>query len=321
MSDPVQAFHSAIWAALGHGPETIEPGQFQRFSTNGRRSDTAGWCRMFPDLRGGVYGDHRAFPGEVFTWSAVDRAAMSRTERAAFARYVLAARLQQKDEQRRRWASNADRIGQLWREGWPLTCGDPVARYLKRRGLDGCLPLPDCLRIHRGLAYWHEGQKLGTFPAMLAPLMAADGRMVAIHRTYLTTDGRKADVPSPKKLTSAAGPVLGGCIPLYRPHRGCIGIAEGIETALAARCASKVPTVAAYSAGALAAWHWPAGLQRVVIFADHDKAGREAADTLRARALAASLRAEVLTPTKEGADWCDVWAEHAAEPTEAGGPA
>ncbi|MBA4178597.1 MAG: hypothetical protein C0505_18860 [Leptothrix sp. (in: Bacteria)] len=85
-------------------------------------------------------------------------------------------------------------------------------------------------------------------------------------------------------------------------------MAEGIETALAAWCASGVPTVAAYCAGNLAAWRWPAGLQRLVIFADADKTGRDSASTLRARALGAGLRAKVLTPSDDGADWCDVWA-------------
>ena len=45
-----------------------------------------------------------------------------------------------------------------------------------------------------------------------------------------------------------------------------------------------------------------------MIFADADKPGREAANALRSRALAARLRCEMLTPTTEGADWCDVWA-------------
>ena len=45
---------------------------------------------------------------------------------------------------------------------------------------------------------------------------------------------------------------------------------------------------------------------------DADKAGREAADTLCARALAARLQCEVLTPMTEGADWCDVWAARGA---------
>ena len=87
-----------------------------------------------------------------------------------------------------------------------------------------------------------------------------------------------------------------------------LGIAEGIETALAARCASGVPTVAAYSAGALAGWQWPPSLRRLVIFADADPAGADAADKLRQRARAAGLAVNVMTPTTPGTDWCDVWA-------------
>ena len=87
-----------------------------------------------------------------------------------------------------------------------------------------------------------------------------------------------------------------------------LGIAEGIETALAARCASGVPTVAAYSAGALAGWQWPPSLRRLVIFADADPAGAEAADKLRQRARAAGLSVNVMTPTTPGTDWCDTWA-------------
>jgi putative DNA primase/helicase len=154
---------------------------------------------------------------------------------------------------------------------------------------------------------------------MVAPLVAPDGKTVALHRTYLTRDGKKAEVPSVKKLTATAGPLPGACIPLCKPARGVLGIAEGIETALAASFASGVPTVAAYSAGNLAAWHWPAGLQSLVVFADNDKAGAEAADTLRARALAASLRVQVLTPSEPGADWCDVWAERGAVSIEGAG--
>ncbi|MBL8316376.1 MAG: toprim domain-containing protein [Rubrivivax sp.] len=158
------------------------------------------------------------------------------------------------------------------------------------------------------MSYWHEGKVLGTWPAMLAPLVAPDGRMLAVHRTYLLHDGRKAEVPSVRKVTGAAGPLAGACIPLFKPMHGCIGIAEGIETALAAWCASGVPTVAAYSAGNLAAWQWPSGVRRIVIFADHDRAGAEAADKLRRRTSAAGLGCNAMRPITEGHDWADVWA-------------
>ena len=209
-------------------------------------------------------------------------------------------------------------MAKVWAKCVPLVPGDPVILYLSRRAFGGVWPLPECLRLHRALPYWHGSEKLGVFPAMVAPIVAPDGRTVALHRTYLTTDGRKADVPSPKKLTGAAGPLSGACIALHKPAHGCIGIAEGVETALAAWCASAVPTVAGYCAGNLAAWRWPANVRRLVIFADADKAGREAADTLRARAFAAGLRVQVMTPSDPGADWCDVWAARDAVLIEAG---
>ena len=319
MVDPLQAFRAAILAALGHAPEVIEPGRFQRFATSDRRGDSAGWCKLFDDLRGGVFGCYRQGISEA--WCAADRATMTREQRAELARQVMATTAERESQQRQQWAENAQRIARMWAECVPLVPGDPCTLYLKGRGFGGVRPPPDVLRLHRALHYWHGAEKLGRFPAMVAPLMAPGGRIVALHRTYLTGDGRKADVPSVKKLAGAAGPLAGACIPLHKAQRGVIGIAEGIETALAAWCASGVPTVAAYCAGNLAAWQWPANVQQLVIFADQDKVGREAADTLRARALAARLRVEVMMPTDLGADWCDVWAGRDAVLIEAGGTA
>lgn len=314
MDDPIQAFRAEILAVLCFAPEAIEPGRWQRFATSQKRGDTSGFCKLFPDMRGGVFGCHRQSISEH--WSAADRATMTRAQRIEHARQVMQATAEREVQQREQWAANGRRIARTWAECVPLVPGDPVTLYLKGRGLDGVWPLPKVLRLHRGLGYWHEGAKLGTFPAMVAPLVAPNGRTVSLHRTYLHTDGRPflRDGRKVRKAMNAAGPVPGTCIPLHKPARGCIGIAEGIETALAAWCASAVPTVAAYCAGNLAAWRWPAGLQRLVIFADADKAGREAADTLRARAMGAGLRAEVLTPSTDGADWLDVWA--AREPVE-----
>ena len=319
MRDPLQDFRMAIVAALGHAPDTIEPGRFQRFATSDRRGDDAGWCKAFTDMRGGVYGCMRQGISE--TWSLADRSTMTREQRAELARQVMAATAEREAQQRQQWAENASRIAKLQAQLQPLVPGDPVTLYLKRRGFGGVWPLPACLRLHRALPYWHGAEKLGTFPAMVAPIVAPDGRIVALHRTYLHADGRKADVPTVKKLTGAAGPLSGACIPLHKAARGCIGIAEGIETALAAWCASCVPTVAAYCAGNLTAWQWPAGVRRLVIFADHDPAGIEAAEALQGRALRAGLQSSVMTPTDAGADWSDVWANRGGVLIEAGAAA
>lgn len=310
MLDPVQSFRASILAVLGHAPEAIEPGRFLRFATSNRRTDDAGWCKLFDDLRGGVFGCYRQ--GISQTWSAIERVTMSRAQRIELARQVMAATRQREAQQRQHWGHNAQRIAQMWAQCLPLVPGDPVTLYLKRRGFGGVCPLPEVLRYHRALPYWQGAEKLGTFPAMVAPVVAADGRAVALHRTYLTADGRKADLPSAKKLTGVAGPLAGACIPLNKSMQGRIGIAEGIETALAAWLASSVPTVAAYCAANLAAWQWPIAVQRLVIFADHDKAGRHSADILLSRAVRAGLQASVMTPSEAGADWADVWAARGA---------
>lgn len=317
MHEPLQAFRLAIVATLGHAPEVIDPGKFQRFGTSDRRADDAGWCKLFDDLRGGVFGCYRQGISE--TWSAADRATMTREQRAALARQVMAATVEREAQQRKHWAESAERNARLWAECVPLVPGDPVTLYLKRRGMGGVWPLPGMLRLHRALPYWQDGEKLGTFSAMVAPIIAPDGRMVALHRTYLHRDGRAMlrDGKKVKKLTGTAGPLAGACIPLHKPVNGCIGVAEGIETALAAWCASGVPTVSAYCADLLAKWRWPSGVQRLVIFADADKAGREAADMLLSRAVRAGLQASVMTPTDPGADWCDVWAARGAVELEA----
>ena len=307
MDDNAQAFRAAIVAVLGHAPEKpIEPDRFQRFSTNGRRGDSAGWCKLFADMRGGVFGCYRQDISEV--WSAQDRRTMTTSERMALAGQVMAATQQREAEQRKQWGENAQRIDRLRAESRPLIPGDPVTLYLKGRGFGGVWPLPGVLRMHRALPYWDGETKLGTYPAMVAPLTSPEGKLVALHRTYLCADGRKADVPTVKKLTGTAGPLAGACIELHKPARGVIAIAEGIETALGGWCLSGLSVVAAYSAGNLAMWRWPAGVQRLVIFADHDKAGQEAAEKLRARAALARVRCEVLTPTEPGTDWADVWA-------------
>lgn len=314
MRDPVEAFKAAILAVLGHAPEMIEPGKLQRFATSDKRGDSAGWCKLFADLRGGVYGCYRA--GVSGSWRADRDRPMTRQEHAELARQVAQATTKREAEQRQQWTVNSERISRLWAQCLPLVPGNPVTLYLKRRGFGGVWPLPACLRLHRSLPCWNGDEKIGVFPAMVAPLVAPGGAVVALHRTYLAADGRKADMPSPKKLTATAGPLAGACIPLHEPQRGVLGIAEGIETALAAWCASGVPTVAAYSAGSLAVWQWPASAQRLVIFADNDRAGREAAATLRARAFSAGIGCDVLPPSDDGADWCDVWAQRGAVSAE-----
>lgn len=307
MLDAPANFRVAILAALGTAPDLIEPGRIHRFSTSGRASDKAGWCRLFDDGRAGVFGDFRS--GVSSVWTARQRVLMTPVERTDMSRQLAQAKAQREAQQRQEWADNAQHNAALWEKTLPVTLGDPVSLYLLRRGLAG--PVPERLRLHPRLTYWDGGDR-GAWPAMLAPLIR-DGVVLAWHRTYLTADGSKAPVPTVKKLTGAAGSLPGSCIPLHDAERGVIGIAEGIETAQAAHLASGLPTVATYCAGNLAAYIWPAGIRRIVVFADADPAGAAAAQRLKARAVRAGLSVAVMRPSTPGADWCDVWARRGAD--------
>ena len=75
MADTIEAFHAAILSVLGHAPDAIVPGRFHRFGTSDRRGDSAGWCKLFDDMRAGVFGCYRQGIGEA--WSAVDRRTMN----------------------------------------------------------------------------------------------------------------------------------------------------------------------------------------------------------------------------------------------------
>jgi putative DNA primase/helicase len=307
MRDAPDNFRAAIMATLGHAPELIEPGRIQRFSTSGRASDKAGWCQLFEDGRAGVFGDFRS--GMSSVWTAQQRGLMTPAERADVAQRLVQAKAQRDAQQRQQQADNARRNAALWANTMLVSDGDPVSLYLRRRGLAG--PVPQHLRLHPSLTYWDGGDR-GAWPAMVAPLVAPDGRMLALHRTFLTADGCKAPVPTVKKLTGAAGPLAGACIPLHNALDGVIGIAEGIETAQAVHLASGLPTVAAYCAGNLAAYTWPPSLRRIVVFADADPAGAAAAQSLKTRAMRAGLSVAVMTPSTPGADWCEVWAQRGA---------
>lgn len=179
--------------------------------------------------------------------------------------------------------------------------GTPAEAYLERRcGQLG--PVQD-LRYHPACRYSKE---LGTFPALLAVLRYPDGRGASVHRTYLTLDGRKADLDPVRKIMPGL-PLNTSCVRLA-PIAERIGLAEGIETAL---CASKrfaMPVWSAISAGGMIAWEPPVEIREVVIFADNDEnfTGQQAAYTLAKRLALKGIKAEVCIPETVGTDWADV---------------
>ena len=159
----------------------------------------------------------------------------------------------------------ANRASELWNESLPITPGDPVHSYLKNRGI--VLPeYPSDLRSHPALPYWEAGEdgkpvKTATFPAILVIVRNPQGRPVALHRTYLTEDGHKAPVQSPKKLFKVFD-LSGGAVQLFPPRDGVLAVCEGVEDALSAWVLWKIPAWATIGTSGLKGFVPPGGRKR-----------------------------------------------------------
>lgn len=193
----------------------------------------------------------------------------------------------------------------------PIKEGSPPDLYLARRGLR-LEEYPDVLRYHAGLNYKDRSNQLvGRFPALLGLVQSPDGQVVACQRIYLTIDGTKAPVEKLKKLTARLfnGAITGGAVRLF-DATGTLGVAEGIETAIAAYLRWNIPTWAGVTAGGMQSIEIPAEVQHVYIFADNDShklcTGEIAASTLARRLVAEGRVAHVIRPRQAGFDIADL---------------
>jgi len=208
---------------------------------------------------------------------------------------VRAAKPLQTDDQKR------EAMNKLWRTSRPITMIDPAGRYLFSRC--GIKQFPSCLRVASNVRY--QADPPSFHRAMIAMVTGPDGKASILHRTYLTADGRKANVEAPRRLMP--GTVAKGAAIRLTEAAETLGISEGIETALSATILSGVPCWAAVSASMLMAWQPPPEVRRVIVFGDHDQgfAGHAAAYAL-AKRLATDRAVEVRIPDQPGTDWNDV---------------
>jgi putative DNA primase/helicase len=291
----------AILRTVGAAPDYVKPDGFTRFSTNGQPSNTHGWVIAasngvfhFGCWRQGVQGcwpePHTVLGTQYIT---------PRTSRSNDVAV--------EEELQERARINA----RTWHRATFIEAQSPVGTYLKNRGLD-LTDHPPSLRISV-LPYYEDGVERGRFPVMLGAVTDKEGKLLALHRTFVTDVGHKASVENPKKLTRASGTIAGASIKLRPPEiiegKLTLGVAEGIETALACWLGAQVPTWSCVSANGINTFNWPPDLERLVIFADHDLSGvgQVAANALAARAAAAGLEVRILIPTTAGADWLDVY--------------
>lgn len=180
----------------------------------------------------------------------------------------------------------------LWEIGRPLSATKGEA-YLRGRGIT--CALPPSLRwvadaYHGPSARWHS--------AMVAAVSTG-----GVHRTFFEKSGARLA----QNAKMMQGPCSGGAVALSEAQ-GPLAVCEGIETGLSllsGLLGEPAEVLAALSTSGIRALALPPTPRRLIVAADGDPAGVEAAKSLGDRAH--YLGWEVfIWPAPDGLDWIDV---------------
>lgn len=183
-----------------------------------------------------------------------------------------------------------------------------VEAYLRRRGLT----LPEgaagaAIRYHPSCPFSGNART----PAMIALVRdVVTDAPKAVHRTALDLLGRKVTVGGNDRLS--LGPVGGGAIKLTADDEitTCLGIGEGIESALSLRLLPEFgssPVWSLISAGGIEQFPVLPGIEALWIAVDHDPAGHRAAKACGDRWSAAGVDVYHVTPRTPRTDLNDVF--------------
>lgn len=174
--------------------------------------------------------------------------------------------------------------------------GGPAQAYLISRGLR---PVPAWTRLGMAVLRYPDA---GEHTAIVAPVTAAGGALEGVQRTFLTADGGKLPVRDPKL---SLGRVRGGAIRLAEPAAELV-LCEGLEDGLS--LSQELPGAcvwAAPGAGMLAAMCLPPVVSSVIIAADNDAAGEQAARRAAERFASEGRQVRIMRPDPAYKDWND----------------
>jgi len=194
----------------------------------------------------------------------------------------------------------------IWREARDPR-GTPVQAYLRYRGLD--LPneaAGDAIRYHSECPF--AGQRTPAMVCLVRDVVTNDPK--AIHRTALTKDGHKAKINGKDRL--ALGPISRGAIKLTPDEdvTTCLGIGEGIESALSLRKMSEFgpsPVWSLISAGGVEAFPILSSIESLWLAVDHDETGIRAARSTAQRWRISGAEVFLITPSAPRADLNDLF--------------
>ncbi len=172
--------------------------------------------------------------------------------------------------------------------------------YLRQRGIKRSPPTlkmlgRETMRLITGIM----------LPAMIAPVATKDGEIIGVHVTYLTADAKENAVGKNGKARRMYGKIGGGrdVLKVADPKMPFI-VGEGIETVLSAMQITGLPGAAALSASNLSKFD-PPECSEIIIAADADEPGMDAAKQLADRLVAAGHKVRIAVPQTPDHDWND----------------
>jgi putative DNA primase/helicase len=134
-------FRNAMRDAGLSPPENIELGKMYRFPGVGKgKSNEAGWCKLFDDGMGGVFGD---WSNDLSaSWQAARSEPFTIAEREAFNRRIAEAKASAEAEKKQRHSEAANMATSIWHASAPAPSDHA---YLVRKGIK-----PHGAKLHNG---------------------------------------------------------------------------------------------------------------------------------------------------------------------------
>jgi hypothetical protein len=203
-------------------------------------------------------------------------------------------------EAQRRFEQMIDYAQRLFNQALPCA-GTPAQHYLERREIWNEARMIDDIRFSMRCPREHV-----LTPAIIVAMRDfKSGEITAVQRIFLTQDVHGNVIKDGKPMM--LGRASGSAMQLQRLQDGELHICEGLETGLSLIAMGNGPMWSLGSCGAIRAFQVLPGVERLLIWADNDKAGNEAADACGARWKLAGRRVKIRSPSLEGQDAADVW--------------
>jgi len=190
-----------------------------------------------------------------------------------------------------RKVSSLEKLKQVWKEA--TASGKVALSYLQNRGLSLKALPPVCREFPR---------KKDEFWLLIAGFNQEE-ELVLLQRIELNGKGERKSKKKPffkgSRLKGSFSFVGLSSVEALKQYEGVVGVAEGLETALAVHLATQIPVIIAFSATNLPEVFIPPKVKGVVVFADFDppyNTGEIRANELKERLLKKRIPAIVVLP-------------------------